>query len=78
MSLTGGSTAVSVEEIVATVRSLPRGDKLRLMHALIDELARPEETPPFEAGKDYPVWTPFNAESAAAVLARLLEEPETK
>jgi hypothetical protein len=69
---------VSVEELVATVRSLPRGDKLRLVHVLIDDLARPEESNLLEAGKDYPVWTPLNAEAAAAVLARLLEEPEVK
>ena len=64
---------MSPEEMLPAVRTLPRGDKFRLMQVLVVELAREEETPSLEAGKSYPVWTPHNAFDAAAVLSRYLE-----
>lgn len=55
------------------LQALPRADKLRLLQLLVVDLAREEGVPLVEIGTPYPVWTPYNAYDAAAVLLRTLE-----
>jgi hypothetical protein len=68
---------MSVTELLPTLRELSRADKLRVMHFLVEELARAEDallTP----GASYPVWSPYDAHEAAKTLLGVLagaEEP---
>ncbi len=65
---------MSLAELFPAIRTLPRADKLRLMQFLVVDLAREEGVPLFEAGAEYPIYTPLNAFGAADTLMRLLEE----
>lgn len=65
---------MSFTELVPTVQSLSRTDRIRLLHYLVDELAREEGAPPLDPKQVYPVWTPYNATEAAAALQKFLDE----
>jgi hypothetical protein len=67
-------TEIALPELLRTVRTLPRADKLRLIQFLVMELAREEGVPLVEMGASYPVWTPQHAFDAAAVLLRELQK----
>jgi hypothetical protein len=64
---------MSLADLLPTVQALPRADKLRLAQLLIVDLARDEGVPLIEADRTYPVWTPYHAYDAAAVLLNFLE-----
>jgi hypothetical protein len=49
------------------LRELDRADKLRVLRFLIQELAR-EEGALLAPDTEYPVWSPFDAFDAAAIL----------
>jgi len=61
---------MSLAELLPSIHALPRSDKFRLVQELIAELAQEEGL----AGGEYPVWSPYDAHEAAAVLLRLLEQ----
>jgi len=61
---------VSLTKLLPSVRALPRDDKFKLVQELITDLARDEGL----AAGEYPVWSPHDAQDAAATLIRLLEE----
>lgn len=63
---------MSLIELLPNIHSLPRADKLRLIQFLAQELAEAEATPALEAGKEYPVWSPDRAFTAAETLLRTL------
>jgi hypothetical protein len=69
---------MSLAELVPVVRALPRADKLRLVQLLVGDLAREEGVPPVEVGTPYPVWTPYHAYDAAAVLLQALDAEGAK
>lgn len=64
---------MSFLELLTEVRSLSRIDKLRLIQRLAEDLAQSEQSTPFEAGQEYPLWSPDRAYDAAAVLLRELD-----
>lgn len=68
---------MSLSESLPEVRALSRFDKMQLIRVLAEDLARSEEVPPFETGREYPLWSPDRAYEAAAVLLRALEAEET-
>jgi hypothetical protein len=68
---------MSFLEWLPEVRALSRIDKLQLIRVLAEDLARSEEAPPFEAGREFPLWSPDRAYDAAAVLLRELETERT-
>ena len=55
-------------------RFLPRPDQVRLVHLLIDELARDESELLSLASGPHTVWFPEDNSAAAATLQRLLEQ----
>jgi hypothetical protein len=65
---------MSLVELLPTVRSLSRQDKLRLIQLLAGELAQAEESDPIPAGQYYPLWSPDRAYDAAAVVLRALDD----
>jgi len=68
---------MSLAELLPTVRSLSRMDKLQLIQLLASDLAQAEEPAPIEVGRDYPVWSPDRAYDAAAVLLGMLATERT-
>jgi hypothetical protein len=69
---------MSFVELLPTVRSLSRLDKLQLIQLLAADLAQAEEPTPIAAGQDYPLWSPDRAYDAAAELLRVLEAEGTQ
>lgn len=63
---------MSLTELLPELRSLPRAEKLRVIQVLATELAETEESLVLESGMRLPVWSPFDAYSAAEVLSKLL------
>ena len=64
---------MSLAELFPVVKTLPRADKLRLMHFLVIDLAQEEGVPLLSADAEYPIWTPLNAFDAAETLLEMLE-----
>jgi hypothetical protein len=64
---------MSMTELMPVLQTLSRADKLRVIQFLAQDLARAEDSSPLEAGKSYPVWSPYDAFDAAVTLAKLLE-----
>jgi hypothetical protein len=65
---------MSLTELLPEVESLSRGDKLRLIQFLAEQLARDEEPSPIEGGHSYPVWSPDRAFDAAVILMKALQD----
>jgi hypothetical protein len=65
---------MSVAELLPTLQTLSRADKLKVMQFLVQELAAEEEALSLQPGVTYPVWSPYNSHDAAQKLAALLEE----
>lgn len=61
---------MSLTELRSAVRALPRRDKFLLVQELIAELALEESV----AAIEYPIWSPYDAHAAAAVLLQVLEQ----
>jgi hypothetical protein len=59
--------------VLPKVRSLSRGDKLRLIQLVAQELADGEEACPIQPDRSYPVWSPERAFDAAAVMLQVLD-----
>jgi hypothetical protein len=74
---------VSLTEIIEAVKALPRADKVRLLHALVEDVGGPPEVTPEEAllAKYFPpgattfeVWFPEANPHAVAAAAQALAE----
>jgi hypothetical protein len=65
---------MSLNELLPTVKELPRYDKLRLMEWLAAQLAKEENVPLLSSDMEHSVWSPYDAHEAAATLAAFLEE----
>lgn len=65
---------MSFAEILPELRTLSRAEKFQLARLLLEDLASEEALPTFREGQVYPIYTPAYAPSAAAQLARVLEE----
>ena len=63
---------MNLSEMLPTLHALPRPEKWRLIQLLVADLAREEEMSPIEAGKDYPVWSPYHAFDAADAMLKAL------
>lgn len=63
---------MSLVEMLPEIRTLSRGDKLRLIQLLAAELAANEGEPTLEGGQTYPVWSPDTAFAAAETLLEAL------
>jgi hypothetical protein len=67
-----------LNELIPTVKELPRVDKLRLIQFLATDLAEAEGVQPLVIREQYPVWTPINAVSAGETLLELLQQHEAE
>jgi len=64
---------MSIAELLPEVRSLSRGEKIKLIQLLAQELGR-EEAEIIESGRDYPMWSPDSAFAAGATMLEVLAE----
>ncbi len=69
---------MSLTELLPTLRSLSRQDKLRLIELLAGELVQSEDPSPIPADLSYPVWSPDRAYHAADALLRALDVDEAR
>lgn len=67
---------IALPELLPALRSLPREEKIRLVHLLVDELAKEDLAQDCQARGNYPIWTPLNADQAASVLLEALNTPD--
>jgi hypothetical protein len=70
---------MSFPELLEAVRKLPRSEKIRLMHELVDDVTRsPEEAAAaslgIAPGTTFDVWFQPNGAAGAAVLQTLLAQ----
>ena len=64
---------MSITEMLPEVRRLSRGDKLKLIQLVAQELER-DEAEIIESGRDYPIWSPESAFAAGATMLEVLDE----
>lgn len=64
---------MKLAELLPALHELPRADKFRAVQFLTGELAH-EESGGLLPGNEYPVWSPHEANDAAATLTRYLRE----
>lgn len=69
---------MSLAELWPSVRELSRTEKLQLIQVLAADLAEVEAPAPLAQGKEYPLWSPFGAHEAAAVLLKVLDTERTR
>ena len=65
---------MSVPELLPTLKTLSRAEKLKVMQFLVQELTVEEEVSLLQPGMTYHVWSPLNSHKAAQTLATLLTE----
>lgn len=71
----GESMTVGLAQLLPSLRSLKRTEKLQVIQFLAGELAHEEDellTPDVE----YPIWSPYDAYEAADVMLKCLKETE--
>ncbi|MEA5553716.1 hypothetical protein VB713_22510 [Anabaena cylindrica UHCC 0172] len=64
-------------ELLNTLHTLSRADKLYIMQVLISELAQ-EETNLIKPEKSYPVWSPYDAFDAANTMLEVLQAAKSQ
>jgi len=69
---------MSLVELLPLVQALPREDRVRLVHLLVDELSQAQKAQQLEPNAAYPVWSPYDAYEAADALRRVLEAERAK
>ena len=65
---------MTLSELLPTIQSLPRSDKLRLIQLLAADIAREEGIAQDMAGKTFPFWSPYDSFQGAAPLLEVLGE----
>ncbi|MGM3307544.1 hypothetical protein ACSQ6I_16510 [Anabaena sp. WFMT] len=64
-------------ELLNTLHTLSRADKLYIMQVLISELAQ-EETNLIKPEQSYPVWSPYDAFDAANTMLEVLQAAKSQ
>jgi len=62
-------------ELLNSLRSLNRVEKLHVLQVLVSELAQ-EEAHLLRPEGTYPIWSPYDAHEAADTLLKMLKAPE--
>ena len=65
---------MSIAELMPTLKSLPRDEKLQVLRLMASDLTQEAGVDIFQSNASYPIWTPFSAYDACESLQRLLEE----
>ena len=67
---------MSLTELLPAIHALPRADKLRLMQALVADIANEEAVALASTDMSHAIWTPYDAYDAAATLLHVLNEDQ--
>ena len=67
---------MTLSELLPTIESLPRADKLRLIQLLAADVARDEGITADVADKTVPIWSPHDSFQGAATLLSVLGQDE--
>ncbi len=67
---------MTLYELLPTIQSLPRADKLQLIQLLAADLALDDNIALNVANKTAPIWSPHDSFQGAATLLKLLNEDE--
>jgi hypothetical protein len=65
---------MTFSELLPSIQSLPRADKLRLIKLLAEDVAREDGIGLDVGGKTFPFWSPHDSLQGAATLLRVLDE----
>lgn len=65
---------MTLSELLPTIRSLPRSDKLHLIQLLAADVARDDGIALDVADKTVPIWSPHDSFQGAATLLRMLDD----
>ncbi len=65
---------MTLYEVLPTIQSLPRTDKLRLIQLLAAAVARDDGMVLDMADKTVPLWSPHDSFQGAATLLRVLDD----
>ena len=69
---------MSIAEIIPALRALTHREKFQIAQMLLADLAEEDELAVFMQGQAFPIYTPEYSPDAAAQLAQLLAEEETR
>jgi hypothetical protein len=64
-------------ELLNSLHTLSRADKLYIMQVLISELAQ-EETNLIKPDQSYPIWSPYDAFDAANTMLEVLQAAKSQ
>jgi hypothetical protein len=64
---------MGLPQLQSAIKILSRSDKYRLVQFILYELAEEESASLLKNGKEYPVWSPYNAHDAAGILLNELD-----
>ena len=67
---------MTVIELMPILSELNRAEKLHIVQYLVSELAQ-EESNLLRQGMSYPVWSPYDADTAADTMLKVLAEHQT-
>jgi hypothetical protein len=67
---------MTLSQLLPELHALARTDKLRVIQMLAADVAREDGVELIEAGKAYPIWSPYDAFGGAATLLRVLDEEQ--
>ena len=67
---------MTLSELLPSIESLPRADKLRLIQLLAADVARDEGLALDVAGKTIPIWSPHDSFRGAATLLQILNDDQ--
>lgn len=67
-----------LSDLLPALKALPAPEKLQALAFLQEELTAEQGEFPFPPGARLPVWSPFDAYEAAAVMSKLIEERRNK
>jgi len=68
---------MSFSQVLPEVQSLSRQDKIKLIRFIAQELEK-DDGEIIEPNRDYPVWSPESAFSAAQTMLQVLKEEESR
>lgn len=66
---------MTLTEIIPTIKSLNRREKIHLLQIIVNELAQ-EEKNLITPNEEYPIYSPLNAFEAGDTLLKLLAEDQ--
>ena len=65
---------MKLADLLPALHELPRSDKFRAVQFLTNDLAHEERDGGLVPGAEYPLWSPYDANSAATTLTQFLRD----